>query len=106
MVAAHPLVARAVLIEAFAPGGEISAQYEENLRRFVDSIDSARLEPDASHCLPPLTARFMLGAIDAAVRRLVGLGEADRAESMLDDLTHFVVLTYFGAEAAATVAVG
>ena len=42
----------------------------------------------------------MLGAIEEAVRRLITLDEAGRAESLLDDLTHFVVLNYFGEDAA------
>jgi hypothetical protein len=75
--------------------------YEENVKRFIEPLDRARQAPGARHFAPALTARFMLGAIEEAVRRLITLEEAGRAESLLDDLTHFVVLNYYFGEDAA-----
>jgi AcrR family transcriptional regulator len=99
-VAAEPLRARALMLEAVAARGRAWAKNEEVIERLTRAVDSARHETGSRHRAPLLTGKLMVGAIESSVLRLIIAGEEARAPSLLADLTNFVVLNYFGEEAA------
>ena len=97
-VAAEPLRARALMLEARAARGRAWAKNEEVVERLTRAVDSARRETGSRHRAPLLTGKLMVGAIESSVLRLIIAGEEARAPSLLADLAHFVVRNYFGEE--------
>jgi AcrR family transcriptional regulator len=95
----EPLVARALFIEVHAAGGKALANRNEVMERFARAIDSARNE-SSSQSPPPVTAAFMVGAIETMVATRLTSGETDRIRDLLPGILHFVVLPYFGEDAA------
>jgi AcrR family transcriptional regulator len=59
--------ARGLLIEVFVAGGPALENREEVSERLTRAIDGARRETESRHSPPPITATFMLGAIESAV---------------------------------------
>lgn len=55
---------------------------------------SANCRPDAN----PMTAGFVVGAIEEALRLEIAAGRADGAELLLNDLTRLAFLQLFGEE--------
>jgi AcrR family transcriptional regulator len=98
-VARRPALARGLLVEVHVVGGEALARRAELADRLAAAIDSARREPDASGGPPALTARFMLGAVEAAATRALLLGEAAEFPAQVPELARLIVATYFGEEA-------
>jgi AcrR family transcriptional regulator len=99
-VAAEPLRARALMLEALAARGRAWAKHEEVVERLTRALESARHETESRHRAPLLTGKLMVGAIESSVLGLIIAGEEARAPSLLPDLAHFVVRNYFGEEAA------
>jgi hypothetical protein len=66
------------------------------LGRLTSALDGARRLPGSQHSAPPLTATLMIGAVENLVRGLLVSGEANRAPSLLGDLTYLIVQSYFG----------
>jgi len=99
-VAAEPLRARALLVEAIGAGPALAARHEEYVGRFAQLLDRARAESGARRSATPRTAELLVGAIEGALRRLALSGAAPQAESLLPGLAYLVVLNYFGEEAA------
>lgn len=67
LVGDDPALARGLLIEVFVAGGPALAKREEVFERLTRAIDGARRETESRHSPPPVTATFMLGAIEASV---------------------------------------
>lgn len=67
LVAEQPQLARGLFAEVHVAGGPAFAKRKEVVERLSHAIDSARRELDSPHQPPPITAVFMVGAIDAAV---------------------------------------
>lgn len=93
-VAAEPLLARALFIEC-AAAPPLEARREACRERFAVSLERARLEPGA-RTPPPLTERFLVASIEAAVGRAIVAGAAGEAELLLPDLERLVLIYYFG----------
>jgi AcrR family transcriptional regulator len=98
---AEPLRARALLIDVHVAGEPALTKRAEVVERLVAAIDAARQEDGALEDPPPLTARFMLGAIESAATSALARGEAGGFSASVPELAHMVVGAYFG-EAAAT----
>ena len=96
----QPATAKALFIEAHAAGGEALAQHDRLMERLARAIDGAREEAGSLHTPPPMTSAFMVGAMEALVSAKLSSGEAEKAPEMLPGLLHFVVMQYFGEEAA------
>ena len=96
----QPAIARALFIEAHAAGGRALAQHSQSRVRLSHAIDSARREIPSRQAPPPITATFMVGAIETLVCVKLMAGEAEQAPEMLPGLLHFVVMQYFGEDAA------
>ena len=101
-LAERPLLARGLLVEVHVAGEPALGRRAEVAERLVAAIDGARGEKKCSLTEPPpLTARFMLGAIEAAATSALARGEAAGFAASVPDLAHMVVAAYFGEDAAA-----
>lgn len=96
----QPALARALLVEVHAAGDLPLAQRRDLMERLSRALDSARREPSSRQAPPPMTATFIVGAIDTLVCAKLMEGEAERAPEMLPGLLYFVVLQYLGEQAA------
>lgn len=98
--ATQPAIAKALFVEVHAAGGRALAQHDQLMERLSRAVDSARREPDSRHSPPPITAAFMVGAIETLVRAKLLDGDGERAPELLAGVLHFVVMQYFGEDAA------
>ncbi|MDP2712720.1 MAG: hypothetical protein Q8O56_16030, partial [Solirubrobacteraceae bacterium] len=92
--------AKALLVEVHAGGDRALAQRRESMERLSRALDSARREISSRQAPPPVTSTFIVGAIDTLVSAKLMAGDAARAPEMLPGLLHFVVMQYFGEDAA------
>lgn len=98
--AEQPLLAKALLIEVRAARGAAWATHQRLVDRLIKAVDSAREQPGAVRSASPMTAGFMVGAIEESIALEIGAGRATEAEHLLPDLAHLVVLNYFGEDEA------
>lgn len=92
-----PLVARGVLVEVHVARGPALHQREKVFERLSHAIDSARRETESRHSPPPMTAEFMVSAIDAAVSASLRIGEPNAfATEAMPELTWMISAAYFG----------
>jgi AcrR family transcriptional regulator len=99
-VAEQPLLAKALLIEVRAARGRAWARHQQLIERFAVAVDSARHQRGARPTVTPLTAQFVVGAIEETLAREVAAGRAAEVEHLLPDLAHLAVLNYFGEDEA------
>lgn len=99
-VAEQPLLAKTLILEVRAARGNAWVAHQQLVDRLVAAIDSARQQPGALPSTSAMTAGFMVGAIEESVAMEIGAGRAAEAERLLPDLTHLVVLNYFGEDEA------
>jgi AcrR family transcriptional regulator len=97
----RPLVARGLLVEAHVAGGPALRRRAEVQDRFVAAIDAARREPGPRPSPPPITAQFMAGAVESALTGALAAGEPAAFTAAVPELTHMIVSTYLGEDAAA-----
>ena len=96
----RPAIARAVFVEAPAAGGDAMAQHDLLMERLSRAIDGARREISTRQAPPPITAAFMVGAIETLVRTKLMSDEPETAPDLLPGILHFVVMQFFGEQAA------
>jgi AcrR family transcriptional regulator len=99
-VAEQPLLAKALVLEVRAARGEAWVKHQQLVDRLIAAIDSARSEPGALPTASPMTAGFMVGAIEESIAMEIGAGRAAEAARLLPDLAHLIVLNYFGEDEA------
>jgi AcrR family transcriptional regulator len=100
LCANQPAIARALFVEVHAAGERALAQRADLMERLSRALDSARREIPSRQAPPPVTATFIVGAIDTLVCAKLMDGEAERASELLPGLLYFVVGQYFGEAAA------
>ncbi len=98
--ASQPSLARALLVEPHAAGGAALAEHDRLMERLSRAIDGARREIPSRQAPPPVTATFMVGAIETLVRTKLMSDEPETAPEMLPGLLHFVVMQFYGEDAA------
>lgn len=98
-VLGEPLLARALFVEVHVAGGPALAKKREVWERLSHALDGARRETSKPrHSPPPLTAVFMLSAIECAACDFL-LGErGDDFGQTLSELRDLIVETYFGSD--------
>lgn len=96
----QPPLARALLVEVHAAGGAALAEHDVVMERLSHAIDGARREISSRQTPPPVTATFMVGAIETLVRTKLMSEDPESAPEMLPGLLHFVVMQFFGESAA------
>jgi AcrR family transcriptional regulator len=95
-VGERSLTARALLIDVHVAGEPALARRKEIYERLSRAIDSARRETGSRHSPPPLTALFMLSAIEAAVVSALVAGQPERFAEAAPELAQMVSSAYFG----------
>jgi AcrR family transcriptional regulator len=108
-LAERPSLAKGLLVEVHVSGEPALAKRAAVYERLAAAIDGARREAgdDArSPSPPPLTARFMLGAVDSAAAGALVRGDAAGFDETVPELAHMIVAAYFGEAAAAEELVG
>ena len=98
--AGQPSLARALLVEPHAAGGAALAEHDRLMERLSRAIDGARREIPSRQAPPPVTATFMVGAIETLVRTKLMSDQPETAPEMLPGLLHFVVMQFYGEDAA------
>lgn len=96
----QPAIARAVFVEAAAAGGDAMAQHDLLMERLSRAVDGARREISSRQAPPPITAAFMVGAIETLVRAKLMSDEPETAPELLPGILHFVVMQFYGEQAA------
>jgi AcrR family transcriptional regulator len=100
LCANRPTLAKALFVEVHAAGPRPLKRRAELMERLSHALDRARREIGSRQAPPPVTATFIVGAIDTLVCAKLMDGDAEHAPEMLPGLLHFVVLQYFGEAAA------
>jgi AcrR family transcriptional regulator len=96
----QPALARALLVEVHAAGERALSRRRELMERLSLALDSGRDDLPTGQAPPPVTADFIVGAIDTLLAARLLDGDAARAPEMLPGLLHFVVMQYLGESAA------
>jgi hypothetical protein len=100
-VAAHPAVARAVLVEAVAAGSEAAAKHEAALKRLAPLLRPGReLNPRQAQLPESLEETLAGGVVWVLGQRLIA-GEADKLRPLLPETLEFVLRPYMGEDEAA-----
>jgi AcrR family transcriptional regulator len=102
LVEAEPILVKGLLGESRAAQGQTAAKRQEVFERLSRAIDRARRETrEPRHSPPPLTAWFILGAIETSMLRCLDHAPGtDFAERWLPGALYVAVDLYLGAGAA------
>ena len=100
LCARQPAIAKAIFVEVHAAGERALARRRDLMERLSRALDSSRREVPTRQAPPPVTSTFMVGAIDTLVCAKLMDGDAASAPEMLPGLLYFVVMQYFGEDAA------
>jgi AcrR family transcriptional regulator len=93
---AQPVLARGLLLQVHVAGDRALALRNEVLERLSRAVDSARRETESRHSPPPVTARFMVSAIESIAVRALNADEPERFAEASADLEQVVCIAYFG----------
>jgi AcrR family transcriptional regulator len=95
-VAAHPLLARACLVEVLTAGSEAVARYEAALREIATILLARReLSPQVEELSGTLDETLIGGVAWIVYQRLVA-GEAERVPELLSETLEFVLVPFLG----------
>lgn len=96
----RPTFARGLLVEVHVAGGAALLKRLEVFERLTHAVDSARHETESRHSPPPVTATFMVGAIEAAVTSALTRAKPRDFADAVPELAHMILAAYFGDEIA------
>lgn len=97
-VAEQPLQAKALLLEVRAARGDAWTAHQQQVERLTVALDTARDAPGARPDSNPMTAGFIVGAIEESLSIEIAAGRAGEVEYLLPDLTRLAFLQLFGEE--------
>lgn len=92
--AADPTVARFVLLESLAAGGEVATRHRASLHCFAALLRPA--DPNADDALAAAREQALVGGLSTLVVRRLKASEADRLPELLPDLHELVLTSYLG----------
>jgi AcrR family transcriptional regulator len=96
----RPLWTRGVLVEVHVACGAAMTKRVEVIERLSRAIDSARHETESRHSPPPITAAFIVSAIEESVGTALANGAPERFAEAVPQLVYLAVAAYFGEESA------
>jgi AcrR family transcriptional regulator len=96
----RPAFARGLLVEVHVAGGSALLKRLEVFERLTRAVDSARHETESRHSPPPVTATFMVGAIEAAVTSSLTRADPEDFADAVPELAHMILAAYFGDDIA------
>ena len=92
---AAPVRMRGLLVEVHVAGAEALVKRGEILERLSRAVDRARKDLELGHASPPpLTAPFMVGAIEATVTRSLLSGRPEDFVAALPELAQMIAIPY------------
>jgi AcrR family transcriptional regulator len=97
---ADPSLARGLVVEVHVAGDPALKRRAEVCERFARAIDAGRSSAVPPHSPPPITSRFMVGAIESSLADALAAGEPQDFSAAVPELAHMVVATYLGEDAA------
>jgi AcrR family transcriptional regulator len=97
---AEPQLARGLLAEVHVAGGAALAKRDEVFERLSHAVDAARRETTSPHSPPPISATFILSAIEEAVVSSLLRGRPDQFAAAVPELAYLGVSVYFGEKEA------
>ncbi len=92
----RPMIAQALLIDVHIAGKPALDKRNELHERLSDAVDSARRGPMHLHSPPPLTAAFVVNAIEAAAVSALLVPESQPFSKTASELGDLIVRAYFG----------
>lgn len=95
--AEYPELARLLTAEPFVAGPELARLHKAAIEGLVPYLRQGRDLRDGGEPLPDTAERGILGAVNSMVGRQVTAGRGEELESLLPDLTQFVLTPYLGA---------
>lgn len=95
-----PVAARGLLVEVHVAGGASLSLRAEVCERFAKAIDGGRREPGADRSPPPITAQFMVGAVESTLAGALIAGEPHAFSAAVPELAHMIVSAYLGEDEA------
>lgn len=95
-VAERPAEARALVLEVRAARGRAWSKHQESIERLAAALETAREQPDGRTRSSPMTASFIVGAIEETIAVELAAGRAGEIEDLLPDLTQLAFLQLFG----------
>jgi AcrR family transcriptional regulator len=99
-LAGEPELARIVMIEPIAAGGEIAARHRLSMQGFVEILKAGRPEHSGDRPLPEATEETVVGGILSLIVREISAGKAEELEKLLPDLVELTLSPYLGGEEA------
>ena len=99
-LAGEPELARLMMIEPTAAGGEIAARHRASMQGLVEILKAGRPEHGGKHPLPEATEEALVGGIVSLVIREIGAGRTEQLERLLPDLVELTLAPYVGVEQA------
>ncbi len=99
-LAGEPELARLVMIEPVAAGGEIAARHRASMQGLVAILKAGRPEHAGTRPLPEATEETLVGGIVSLIVREISAGRGDRLEQLLPDLVELTLAPYVGGEQA------
>jgi AcrR family transcriptional regulator len=101
-LAQEPALAKGLFAEVHVAGGAALEKRNEVFERLSRAIDRARRETSGSrHSPPPVTSRFILSAIEAAVVRYLATADREDFAVQVPGLLYLALAPYLGTEVAA-----
>lgn len=95
-IAGQPQRARALLLDVHMAGDAAEDRRRQASERLARAVDSARAQADAGRAPPPLTAVFMVSAVEAAAISALVRGEPASFREAAPELEQLIVSAYFG----------
>jgi AcrR family transcriptional regulator len=99
-LAGEPELARIVMIEPIAAGGEIAARHRATMQSFAEILKAGRPEHGGARPLPEATEETVVGGILSLIVREISSGKAKDLEKLLPDLVELTLSPYLGGEEA------
>lgn len=106
LVAAHPAVARACLVEAPTAGPEAAARHEAAIKRFTPMLRPGRELNPRRDRLPESLEETLAGGVLWVIGQRLIADEAGRLRELLPETLEFLLRPYVGEEEAAREAGG
>jgi AcrR family transcriptional regulator len=99
-LAGEPDLARLVMVEPVAAGGEIAARHRASMQGFVEILKAGRPEHGGGRPLPEVTEETLVGGIVSLIVREISADRTEQLEKLLPDLVELTLAPYLGAEEA------
>src|ERR1044072_4709365 len=99
-LAGEPELARIVMIEPIAAGGEIAARHRATMQSFAEILKAGRPEHGGARPLPEATEETVVGGILSLLVREISSGKPKDLEKLLPALVELTLSPYLGGEEA------